>query len=981
MMLATRVLVLVALLVAAPLLSSQAAIVAFEFTTAIDATEFGLSESEPVAVRFSYDPVRALVLESFGNPAYLTAYGLVDGTLAIGGELLTIHGVASVLDADGLQEGFGYLVMGSQHGASIVGTIGRKPIDEFALGFSNYTEFGMFASTELPSTTDFAALANSAELVFRDTTSGSEALAAFLLPSQAGAFSFNAPEPVSLLGGLAALGALAAASGALRGARSRHRGPAPRRSHSRIGARTLRIGAAALLFFVAPAARAATLLYVIMGNATGSADGAGFSAAPFSIALVADSSSITQDMDAAKLGIIIYESPPVAGSIAIQGVGFGLFSNPIAVFVNQTFTGAGVTKNVGGDLLDMNTPAFGTLDLHAPFGPITPDQAYPVYFDGIGTSIGVITFTSVANVSFEAVPAPEPEAAALAALIALVLLGACDHRVRRGKQRRRERARFSVPAPDMRRHFLAVAAVLAFAPGASAAVFVVDPGAVGARPDEVSITSLEVLGVSADGQTFEWIFVFADGKFVQLDNPFEAGSKRSAANLDLDFEGEACVVPDCVPFQNPIAGTQIMYLLSRSGDPIAGTGLFSAGVSNGTDTAHYNVFAAGDENNPTLTYHGAYYQITMPTVGSGGPLPVVTSATLNLSGAFANAVVPEPAASLGGLLALGALGVLTRRQHEGKRRRRGLRARTAVAALLLVADAPVAAAAGFDLSMPVRSGDRIDGHDVWSVEGLGPDSLNDAAQIAFLDLYVNQISSQGALSSLRRGADVGETIGGLPFTQVNAGYGAAIDGAGTIAFQSLSSGQGQVVFVPPGFASWNLVGNGEFDTDLSDWTNLGVEKTWSEFDDTNDPSSGSLYIRNEREASIGLLAQQCVPVEAGADYSFGYSHFSAGLDADGRAYAGLNWLTGPSCAGASAGYESFDSYTSNVWTRIEAVVTAPAEAHSLQVDLVAMKQVGEVGSLWSVYFDHVRLPEPGAASGGGGALVALLVCARRRRSR
>jgi hypothetical protein len=343
--------------------------------------------------------------------------------------------------------------------------------------------------------------------------------------------------------------------------------------------------------------------------------------------------------------------------------------------------------------------------------------------------------------------------------------------------------------------------------------------------------------------------------------------------------------------------------------------------------------------------------------------------------------VPEPAASLGGLLALGALGVLTRRQHEGKRRRRGLRARTAVAALLLVADAPVAAAAGFDLSMPVRSGDRIDGHDVWSVEGLGPDSLNDAAQIAFLDLYVNQISSQGALSSLRRGADVGETIGGLPFTQVNAGYGAAIDGAGTIAFQSLSSGQGQVVFVPPGFASWNLVGNGEFDTDLSDWTNLGVEKTWSEFDDTNDPSSGSLYIRNEREASIGLLAQQCVPVEAGADYSFGYSHFSAGLDADGRAYAGLNWLTGPSCAGASAGYESFDSYTSNVWTRIEAVVTAPAEAHSLQVDLVAMKQVGEVGSLWSVYFDHVRLPEPGAASGGGGALVALLVCARRRRSR
>jgi len=35
---------------------------------------------------------------------------------------------------------------------------------------------------------------------------------------------------------------------------------------------------------------------------------------------------------------------------------------------------------------------------------------------------------------------------------------------------------------------------------------------------------------------------------------------------------------------------------------------------------------------------------------------------LSLSGAFANAVVPEPAAFPGGLLALGAISVLTRRR-------------------------------------------------------------------------------------------------------------------------------------------------------------------------------------------------------------------------------------------------------------------------------------------------------------------------------
>jgi hypothetical protein len=50
----------------------------------------------------------------------------------------------------------------------------------------------------------------------------------------------------------------------------------------------------------------------------------------------------------------------------------------------------------------------------------------------------------------------------------------------------------------------------------------------------------------------------------------------------------------------------------------------------------------------------------------------------------------------------------------------------ATAGLLL---ASLALAGGFDLSMPVRTGDRIDGHYVWSVEGLGPDSLNDAGEV------------------------------------------------------------------------------------------------------------------------------------------------------------------------------------------------------------------------------------------------------------
>ncbi len=125
-------------------------------------------------------------------------------------------------------------------------------------------------------------------------------------------------------------------------------------------------------------------------------------------------------------------------------------------------------------------------------------------------------------------------------------------------------------------------------------------------------------------------------------------------------------------------------------------------------------------------------------------------------------------------------------------------------ALLSLLVAGSAAGSGYDLSVPVRTGDRIDGHYVWSVEGLGPDSLTDAGEIAFIDLYVDQIPSQGALSSLRRGADVGDLIGGVAVSEFKAGFQAAIDGNGTIGFQALSQGLGDLVFVLPGFALPNL---------------------------------------------------------------------------------------------------------------------------------------------------------------------------------
>ena len=181
---------------------------------------------------------------------------------------------------------------------------------------------------------------------------------------------------------------------------------------------------------------------------------------------------------------------------------------------------------------------------------------------------------------------------------------------------------------------------LIFVSSAHAIIIEIDPGNVGDSPGSVTITSPDILDLPADGRTVEWDFVFSDMKYVELTNPFSAGGKKSAAVLLLNFGAEFCDVPDCVPFQRPILGTQIMYLSDENGAPIPGTGVFDAGVSNGSDTAQYNIFAATDQNNPTLIYHGLHFNITLPVVDGLAPtevdglLPTITSATLSLAGAF-----------------------------------------------------------------------------------------------------------------------------------------------------------------------------------------------------------------------------------------------------------------------------------------------------------------------------------------------------------
>lgn len=177
--------------------------------------------------------------------------------------------------------------------------------------------------------------------------------------------------------------------------------------------------------------------------------------------------------------------------------------------------------------------------------------------------------------------------------------------------------------------------------------------------------------------------------------------------------------------------------------------------------------------------------------------------------------------------------------------------------------------------------------------------------------------------------------------------------------------------------------NGEFDTNLSGWTNLSAPKVWSAFDDADDPSSGSVAISNTSGTSNGQFIRQCVGVLGGADYGIAYSHYTETVGVTtGRSDVTVDWHDNATCAGTLIDLDSWQLETApGTWTDVEDTVTAPNAAVAAFVRLTAFKTSGAAGDTWRVYYDHVQLvpePESVAQLAAVGAALALL---RRRRAR
>jgi hypothetical protein len=167
---------------------------------------------------------------------------------------------------------------------------------------------------------------------------------------------------------------------------------------------------AAATFVALPVATSAQpITYVFAGTGSGTFGAQAFTAAPFTIRVASDMSTVPTPVGSDVLTVL-----NLSAEIDIAGVTTNAaFANLVRVFVNQTTNGVGVSRNAGSDLFDVVAGAgsgLSTYTLTAPFGPITGTPFALHQFAGIVVGGQTLTFTGASgSATFEAVVAAVPE--------------------------------------------------------------------------------------------------------------------------------------------------------------------------------------------------------------------------------------------------------------------------------------------------------------------------------------------------------------------------------------------------------------------------------------------------------------------------------------------------------------------------------------------------------------------------------------------
>jgi hypothetical protein len=186
-------------------------------------------------------------------------------------------------------------------------------------------------------------------------------------------------------------------------------------------------------------------------------------------------------------------------------------------------------------------------------------------------------------------------------------------------------------------------------------------------------------------------------------------------------------------------------------------------------------------------------------------------------------------------------------------------------------------------------------------------------------------------------------------------------------------------------APQNLLVNGEFDANLSGWSNplpTTIGMAWSPQDPSDPTPSGSIEMVSTVSNAGTLGPSQCVDVDAGVPLRMGVTILVPTQSfeyLDGDPF--VRYFDTVGCGGyeLSVEYPIGRVSMGEGWKRIEDLVVPPAATRSLRALLGVSKPATALPA--TVYFDAVFLLEPDRAAQAAGVFVVLGLLAARSGAR
>ena len=169
-----------------------------------------------------------------------------------------------------------------------------------------------------------------------------------------------------------------------------------------------------------------------------------------------------------------------------------------------------------------------------------------------------------------------------------------------------------------------------------------------------------------------------------------------------------------------------------------------------------------------------------------------------------------------------------------------------------------------------------------------------------------------------------------------------------------------IFFACPLASAQNMLTNGNFNTDVSGWSDRSyITLLWSADDVNASPSSGSAEVINAHpNAAVGAGISQCstFPVTPGEAYLFrGDVLIPSGQTISGSATIGTYWTDGPDCTGVRVGIQPRSgTSTTGAWVHLESGWEI-ADVDAVSVVFLAFSTKADAGGTLVAKFDELYL--------------------------